>query len=82
MKGGREMVCVKPAAEPSFGQLQAIEGAVLSEEEEDGEAGFLSEFLPLTWGGERLLHNFLQMLSAAQPCHCCSLAGGEGGSGS
>lgn len=74
-----EMVCVEPAAEPSFGQHQAIAGALLSGKE-DGEAGFLGGFLPLTWDGRRvLLHSLWQVLSAT---FCCSLAGGEGGSGS
>lgn len=55
----------------SFGQDRS------SPEWKEDEAGFLGGFLPLTWDGERLLHKLWQMLSAAQPCHCCSLAGGE-----
>lgn len=75
------MFCLKSAAEPSFGEHQAIVGALLSGKE-DGEAEFLGGFLPLTWGGGRLLlHSIWQMLSATQSIHCCRLAGGEGGSG-
>lgn len=74
-----EMVCVESAAEPSFGQHQAIAGALLNRKE-DGKIRFLSGLLPLTWGGGRLLlHSLWQGLSAT---FCCSLAGGKGGSGS